>query len=95
MSIRVVLNVSAASPELREELEVIPLRHRAERIRSLATLGLMVARGGVSVASGGSIATASENITSVDEMADGTVDDGQDDPTNPLVESFVQGMGGF
>ncbi|MES9922427.1 MAG: hypothetical protein ABW161_19590 [Candidatus Thiodiazotropha sp.] len=53
MSIRVVLNISAANPELRDELESIPLRHRAERIRSLATLGLMVARGGIGIGSGG------------------------------------------
>ncbi|MCG7871061.1 MAG: hypothetical protein JAZ11_03035 [Candidatus Thiodiazotropha lotti] len=94
MSIRVVLNVSAANPELRDELEVIPLRHRAERIRSLATLGLMMARGGIGVASGGGVAVATEYISGVDEIADGAADD-QDDPTNPLVESFVQGMGGF
>ena len=93
MSIRVVLNVSAASPELRNELEAIPLRHRAERIRSLATLGLMVARDQIRVISG----SASGYISGEEEATDGS--DGnkqdQDDSTNSLVASFVQDLGGF
>lgn len=46
--IRVVLAVTAASPELFAALQGLPARSRAERVRMLATLGLAAVSGGVS-----------------------------------------------
>jgi hypothetical protein len=92
VSVRVVLNVSGANPELRDELEKTPVRHRAERIRSLATLGLMVARGGI-----GSVSTRSECVSREDEVVDRGEDDqqGREDSSNQLVATFVQDLNGF
>lgn len=47
-SIRVVLAVTAASPELFAALHGLPARSRAERVRMLATLGLVAGSGGPS-----------------------------------------------
>jgi hypothetical protein len=47
-SIRVVLTVTPANPELFVELEKVPARLRAERVRTLATLGLATVGGGIS-----------------------------------------------
>lgn len=44
--IRIVLTVTQASPELYAALQQVPARLRAERVRALATLGLVVASGG-------------------------------------------------
>lgn len=45
-SIRVVLTVTTASPELYAGLKEVPARLRAERVRMLATLGIMAVAGG-------------------------------------------------
>ena len=45
--IRVVLTVTPANPELFAELGKIPARLRAERVRTLATLGLAAVCGGI------------------------------------------------
>lgn len=39
-SIRVVLVVTSANPELLDDLDKVPPRLRAERVRTLATLGI-------------------------------------------------------
>lgn len=41
----VVVWPEGAHPELRAELEALPPRLRAERLRTLATIGLFIARG--------------------------------------------------
>lgn len=46
-SIRVVLTVTPASPELFVGLKDVPARLRAERVRTLATLGLAAVSGGI------------------------------------------------
>ena len=46
-SIRVVLTVTPASPELFAGLKDVPARFRAERVRTLATLGLAAVSGGI------------------------------------------------
>lgn len=46
-SIRVIVVVSEAYPELSQDLASIPPRLRAERIRALATMGLGVLWGGL------------------------------------------------
>ena len=46
-SIRVVLTVTPANPELFEELGRVPARLRAERVRTLSTLGLAAMSGGI------------------------------------------------
>lgn len=46
-SIRVVLTVTSANPELFADLGRVPARLRAERIRTLATLGLAAISGGI------------------------------------------------
>ncbi len=46
-SIRVVLTVTPASPELFAGLKDVPARLRAERVRTLATLGLAAVSGGI------------------------------------------------
>ena len=43
---RVVVNLSAAHPELRSDLAAIPRRARAARLRHLAAVGLAALRGG-------------------------------------------------
>lgn len=61
-SLRVVLNVTKASPELLAAIEGVPPRLRAERIRALATLGLIAVSGGVRVGTDATaIAKADEN----------------------------------
>ncbi|MFA7096823.1 MAG: hypothetical protein WC383_10150 [Gammaproteobacteria bacterium] len=45
--IRVVLTITPANPELFAALETIPARLRAERIRTLATIGLAAVSGAV------------------------------------------------
>jgi len=45
-SIRVVLTVTPANPELFADLGKVPARLRAERVRTLATLGLAAMSGG-------------------------------------------------
>jgi len=83
-SIRVVLSVSAASPELLEEMERIPVRHRAERIRALATLGLMGTKRGAGVAVGHpSVSDGTDISTDPDSPA-------IEDPAEGLVESFAR-----
>ena len=52
--IRVVLAVTAASPELFAALHGLPARSRAERVRMLATLGLVAGSGGASTKAPGS-----------------------------------------
>ncbi len=47
-NIRVVVVVTQGNPELLAELEKMPARLRAERIRTLATIGLTVVPGGTS-----------------------------------------------
>jgi hypothetical protein len=42
---RIVLSVTKANPELFEALESVPPRLRAERLRILATIGLMASKG--------------------------------------------------
>jgi hypothetical protein len=42
---RIVVIVSEAQPELLKELNAIPVRFRADRIRTLAALGLLASRG--------------------------------------------------
>ena len=46
-SIRVVLTVTQANPELFAGLQDVPARLRAERVRTLATLGLAAVSGGI------------------------------------------------
>jgi len=43
---RIVLTVPESSPELFEELQHVPSRHRAERVRILATVGLLAMKSG-------------------------------------------------
>jgi hypothetical protein len=43
---RVVVKVTAAHPDLHEALQPIPVRKRAERIRTLALIGLTVLANG-------------------------------------------------
>lgn len=45
--IRIVLTVTQASPELFAALQEVPARLRAERVRTLATLGLAAVCGGI------------------------------------------------
>ena len=45
--IRIVLTVTQASPELFAALKDVPARLRAERVRTLATLGLAAVCGGI------------------------------------------------
>jgi hypothetical protein len=45
--IRIVLTVTKASPELYAALQEVPARLRAERVRTLATLGLAAVGGGI------------------------------------------------
>jgi len=46
--IRIVLTITTqASPELFAALQEVPARLRAERVRTLATLGLAAVRGGI------------------------------------------------
>lgn len=45
-NIRVVLTVTAANPELFADLDKVPARLRAERVRTLATIGLAAVSGG-------------------------------------------------
>ncbi|MDP1573053.1 MAG: hypothetical protein Q8M09_08010 [Pseudomonadota bacterium] len=45
-SIRIVLTVSEASPELYAALIQVPERLRAERVRTLSTIGLVALNGG-------------------------------------------------
>ncbi len=83
-SIRVVLSISAASPELLEEMERIPARHRAERIRALATIGLMGTKQGAGVAVGHpSVSNDADVSTDPDALA-------IEDPAEGLVESFAR-----
>jgi hypothetical protein len=44
--LRIVLTVSEVSPELYAALEPVPARLRAERVRTLATIGLAAIGGG-------------------------------------------------
>ena len=44
--LRIVLTVSEVSPELYAALEQVPARLRAERVRTLATIGLAAMGGG-------------------------------------------------
>ena len=44
-SFRVIVMLNEATPELMAEIENMPPRLRAERMRVLATLGLQIARG--------------------------------------------------
>ena len=46
-SIRVVLTVTPANPELFAGLKDVPARLRAERVRTLATLGIAAVSGGI------------------------------------------------
>ena len=46
--IRIVLTVTQASPELFAALKDVPARLRAERVRTLATLGIAAISGGIS-----------------------------------------------
>lgn len=43
-SFRVIVMLNEAAPELMAEMEKVPPRLRAERMRGLATLGLQIAR---------------------------------------------------
>lgn len=47
MSLRIVLTVTEANPELYAALQAVSTRHRAERVRTLATLGLATLSGGI------------------------------------------------
>lgn len=47
-SIRIVLTVSEVSPELYAALVQVPERLRAERVRTLSTIGLLTMNGGFS-----------------------------------------------
>ena len=44
--LRVVLTVTPANPELFADISDVPARLRAERVRTLATLGLVALSGG-------------------------------------------------
>lgn len=44
-SLRMLLTIPEAQKELYEAIESIPVRHRAERIRTLAAIGLAALRG--------------------------------------------------
>jgi len=46
-NIRIVLTITEASPELYAALRDVPSRQRAERVRTLATLGLAAVGGGL------------------------------------------------
>ncbi len=48
---RVIVNIHPAQRELIEDLSAVGPRYRAERLRSLALIGLAVLRGGVGTAS--------------------------------------------
>ena len=48
--INLYVSIHAGCPELQADLIVVPRRLRAERLRTLATLGLAGVRGGVSAA---------------------------------------------
>jgi hypothetical protein len=47
--IRVVLTTTPANPELFADLSEVPARLRAERVRTLATLGLVALSGGIAL----------------------------------------------
>jgi hypothetical protein len=47
--VRVVLTVTPANPELCADLSDVPARLRAERVRTLATLGLAALSGGIAM----------------------------------------------
>jgi hypothetical protein len=47
--IRVVLTATPANPELFADLKEVPARLRAERVRTLATLGLAALSGGIAM----------------------------------------------
>lgn len=44
-SLRMLLTIPSAQKELYEDIEVIPVRERAERMRTLAAIGLASIRG--------------------------------------------------
>lgn len=46
-SIRILLSVTEGSPELFADLNSVPSRLRAERVRALATIGVAAVTGGV------------------------------------------------
>lgn len=58
--IRIVLTVTQASPELFAALQEVPARLRAERVRTLATLGLAAVCGGIGSSSRPAIGPATE-----------------------------------
>lgn len=48
---RIVVIIADGHPELMADLGAIPVRYRADRMRTLATLGLISSRGGVTSSS--------------------------------------------
>lgn len=50
--IRIVVNVSEGNPELYRDLLTIPIRQRAERMRTLASIGLCDMYSGQGISSG-------------------------------------------
>ena len=84
-AIRIALSISAATPELLVDIESIPARHRAERIRNLASIGLMAQRGGaVGV-------VAAPQAVAVESLPENKPDSPQDNnPVTDAVKSFTQ-----
>lgn len=72
-SLRMLLTIPDAHCELYQEIEKVPTRHRAERMRTLAAIGLATLRGGVAPSQGepvgGAVATSSDK-TPVPTAAD-------------------------
>lgn len=82
-AIRIALTVSAANPELLEDMERIPARYRAERIRNLASIGLMAQRGGAV-----GIVTEPQAVESLPENKPDSPQD--NNPVTDAVKSFTQ-----
>lgn len=91
--IRVVVGISGSHHELLNDLSALPVRDRAERIRTLATIGLMAARGTVDLNESAPKATIQrqKSKTSASEKSD----DGGQGIGSGKARDFARKIGGF